>query len=305
HGYMVLISNTGCVFLRVLPVNSSQFTVTGPDHPIPASVGGEAVLPCRLSPRMSAEKMEVRWFRSRFSTIVHVYLDGQDQYGDQIPEYRGRTKFLKDDIANGSVSLGIRDIRPSDDGQYKCFFESGGFYEEALLELQVAALGSSPAISVEEHQDGGIRVACRSSGWYPEPKMLWRDLQGEVLPSASEKISPEADGLFQTDSTIVIRAESNQKVTCCVRNPRLNQERESEISIQYPSIISSHWGWERILFALQCSEEEAGIASCQFKNGGCGLGFLGPVLWLEEGSAVCKQSQGLSTVAVSSQQAGG
>uniref|UniRef100_A0A8C8SDN4 Ig-like domain-containing protein n=1 Tax=Pelusios castaneus TaxID=367368 RepID=A0A8C8SDN4_9SAUR len=82
--------------------------------------------------------MEVRWFRSRFSTIVHVYLDGQDQYGDQMPEYRGRTKFLKDDIANGSVSLGIRDIRPSDDGQYKCFFESGGFYEEALLELQVA-----------------------------------------------------------------------------------------------------------------------------------------------------------------------
>uniref|UniRef100_A0A8C8S995 Ig-like domain-containing protein n=1 Tax=Pelusios castaneus TaxID=367368 RepID=A0A8C8S995_9SAUR len=209
----------------------TQFTVTGPDHPIPASVGGEAVLPCHLSPRMSAEKMEVRWFRSRFSTVVHVYLDGQDQDGDQIPEYRGRTKFLKDDIANGSVSLRIRNIRPSDDGQYKCFFESDGLYEEALLELQVAALGSSPAISLEEHQDGGIRVACRSSGWYPEPKMLWRDLQGEVLPSASEKISPEADGLFQTESTVVIRAESNQKVTCRVMNPRLNQERESEISI--------------------------------------------------------------------------
>uniref|UniRef100_A0A8C8SLM0 Butyrophilin subfamily 1 member A1 n=1 Tax=Pelusios castaneus TaxID=367368 RepID=A0A8C8SLM0_9SAUR len=209
----------------------SAFTLTGPDHPIPASVGGEAVLPCHLSPRMSAEKMEVRWFRSRFSTVVHVYLDGQDQYGDQIPEYRGRTELLKGNIANGSVSLGIRDIRPSDDGQYKCFFHSGDFYEEALLELQMAALGSSPAISVEEHQDGGIRVACRSSGWYPEPKMLWRDLQGEALPSASEKISPEADGLFQTESTIVIRAESNQKVTCHVRNPRLNQERDSEISI--------------------------------------------------------------------------
>uniref|UniRef100_A0A8C8SL11 Ig-like domain-containing protein n=1 Tax=Pelusios castaneus TaxID=367368 RepID=A0A8C8SL11_9SAUR len=81
--------------------------------------------------------MEVRWFRSRFSTVVHVYRDGQDQNGEQIPEYRGRTEFLKDNIANGRVSLRIRDIRPSDDGQYTCFFQSGDVYEEALLELQV------------------------------------------------------------------------------------------------------------------------------------------------------------------------
>ncbi|KAH1183202.1 hypothetical protein KIL84_004694, partial [Mauremys mutica] len=92
-------------------------------------------------------------------------------------------------------------------------------------------LGSAPAISVEGHQDGGIRVVCRSAGWYPQPEALWRDPQGQVLPSASEKISPEANGLFQAEIAIVLTEESNQKVSCCVRNPRLNQERESEISI--------------------------------------------------------------------------
>ncbi|CAM4637129.1 unnamed protein product [Lepidochelys olivacea] len=225
-GYVTL-----CLAIQVHRLVSAQFTVTGPDHPITASLGGEAILPCHLSPRMSAENMELRWFRSQFSPAVHLYRDGQDQYGEQMQEYRGRTELLKDDITNGRVSLRIRDIRPSDDGQYKCFFQSDVSYEDAMLELQVAGLGSVPAISVEGHQDGGIRVVCRSAGWYPQPEAQWRDLQGQLLPSASEKISQEANDLFQTEIAIVITEESNQKVSCHVRNTRLNQERESAISI--------------------------------------------------------------------------
>ncbi|CAM5090677.1 unnamed protein product [Natator depressus] len=139
--------------------------------------------------------------------------------------------LVSDHITDGSVSLRIRDIRPSDDGQYKCFFQSRVAYEDALLELQVAGLGSDPDISVEGHQDGEIQVVCRSSGWYPEPEAQWRDLQGKLLPSASEKISQEAGVLFQTEIAIVLTEESNHKVSCCVRNPRLDQERESAISI--------------------------------------------------------------------------
>ncbi|XP_039358255.1 butyrophilin subfamily 1 member A1-like [Mauremys reevesii] len=225
-GYIAL-----CLALQVHRLTSAEFTVTGPDRPITASLGGEAILPCHLSPRMSAENMELRWFRSEFSAVVHLYRDGQDQYGDQMPEYRGRTELLKDDIKNGSVSLRIRDIQPSDNGQYKCFFQSSASYKDAFLELQVAGLGSAPAISVEGHQDGGIRVVCRSAGWYPEPKAQWRDLQGKILQSVSEKISPEANGLFQAEIAIVLTEESNQKVSCCVRTLLLNQERESVISI--------------------------------------------------------------------------
>ncbi|XP_065421020.1 butyrophilin subfamily 2 member A1-like isoform X2 [Chrysemys picta bellii] len=225
-GYVAL-----CLTLQVHRLVSAQFTVTGPDRPIAAFVGGEAVLPCHLSPRMSAENMELRWFRSQFSAVVHLYRGGRDQYGQQMPEYRGRTELLKDDITNGSVSLRIRNIRPSDDGQYKCFFQSSVSYEDAILEVQVAGLGSAPVISVEGHQDGGIQVICRSAGWYPKPEVLLRDLQGQNLPSASKNISQEANDLFQTVVATVITEESNQKVSCCVRNPRLNQERESVISI--------------------------------------------------------------------------
>uniref|UniRef100_A0A674K0A8 Butyrophilin subfamily 1 member A1-like n=1 Tax=Terrapene triunguis TaxID=2587831 RepID=A0A674K0A8_9SAUR len=97
-----------------------------------------AELTSRPSPLMSAENMEVRWFRSQFSAVVHLYHDGQDQYGEQMPEYRARTELLRDHITNGSVSLRIRNVRLSDNGQYKCFFLSSVSYEEAILELQVA-----------------------------------------------------------------------------------------------------------------------------------------------------------------------
>ncbi|XP_039356668.1 butyrophilin subfamily 1 member A1-like [Mauremys reevesii] len=225
-GYIAL-----CLTLQVHRLVSAQFIVTGPDHPVIASLGEEAVLSCHLSPRMSAENMEVRWFRSKYSEVVHLYRGGRDQYGEQMLEYQGRTELLKDDITNGRVSLRIRNIQPSDDGQYTCYFQSSVSYEEDLLELQVAGLGSDPVISVEGHQDGGIRVVCRSSRWYPEPEAQWRDLQGKILPSASKEITPEADELFQTEIAIVIPEESNQKVSCCVRNLRLNQKRESAISV--------------------------------------------------------------------------
>nr|XP_014435497.1 myelin-oligodendrocyte glycoprotein-like [Pelodiscus sinensis] len=134
-GYLTL-----CLLLWAPRLAPAQFTVMGPKCPIAASLGGEAVLSCHLSPRMSAESMEVRWFRSQFSAVVHLYRDGQDQFGEQMPEYRGRTELLKHNIADGKVSLRIRDIRPSDEGQYTCLFQSGDFYEEALLEVQVPDL---------------------------------------------------------------------------------------------------------------------------------------------------------------------
>ncbi|XP_053904315.1 butyrophilin subfamily 1 member A1-like [Malaclemys terrapin pileata] len=225
-GYVAL-----CLTLQVHRLVSAQFTVTGPDHPITASLGGEAVLPCHLSPSMSAENMEVGWLRSQDSEVVHLYHDGQDQYGEQMLEYSGRTELLRDNITNGRVSLRIRNVRPSDDGPYKCFFQSSVFYEDALLELQVAGLGSDPVISVEGHQDGGIRVVCRSSEWNSQPEAQWRDLKGQILPSASENIAQEANGLFQAEIAIVITEDSNQKVSCSVRNPRLDQERETAISL--------------------------------------------------------------------------
>uniref|UniRef100_A0A8C4WEM0 Butyrophilin subfamily 1 member A1-like n=1 Tax=Gopherus evgoodei TaxID=1825980 RepID=A0A8C4WEM0_9SAUR len=213
---------------------TAQFKVIGPDHPVMATAGEDIVLPCHLSPRVSAENMEVRWYRSQFYSLVHLYRDGDNQNERQMPEYQGRTEFLRDDIANGSVALRIRHVRPSDEGQYKCFFRSSVFHEESLLELKVAGLGSAPLISVEGYQDGGIRMVCRSAGWYPEPEVLWRDPSGQPLTSLSETKPHGANGLFETQSSIIMSETSNQSLSCHIRNTLLNQEKESTVYIAGP-----------------------------------------------------------------------
>ncbi|CAM5158572.1 unnamed protein product [Eretmochelys imbricata] len=212
-------------------MGSAKFTVIGPPDPVAAILGQEAVFPCHLSPRMSAANMEVRWFRPEFVSFVHLYRDGKDQYEGQMPEYEGRTELLKAGLTDGNVPLRILNIRPSDEGQYHCFVQDGTFYEETVLELRVAGLGSAPLISVEGHQDGGIRVVCQSAGWYPEPEVLWKDFNGQRLPSLSETKSRGDNNLFETETALIVTEHSNQNLSCCIRNTVLNQDKESAVYI--------------------------------------------------------------------------
>ncbi|XP_074873198.1 butyrophilin subfamily 1 member A1-like isoform X2 [Carettochelys insculpta] len=227
------------VNVPIVKLDSAQFIV-GSGQPVTANVGEDAVLPCHLSPPMSAEDMEVRWFRSEFSSPVHLYRYGQDQFDQQMPEYRGRTEFLKDKIREGRVALRIRNIRIADEGQYRCFFHSSSSYGDAPLELRVTALGSAPLIAVEGYQDGGIRVVCRSSGWYPEPQVFWRDLTRRQVTLQSESTSRREQGLFETEASIFVTKMAN--LSCSVRDPLLQQEKESRIYIAEPFFPKSNPG---------------------------------------------------------------
>ncbi|CAM4653508.1 unnamed protein product [Lepidochelys olivacea] len=207
-------------------LESARFTVIGPDHPVAAIVGEDIVLPCHLFPRMSAENMEVRWFRSEFLSFVHLYQHGKDEYGQQMPEYHERTELLKAGIMDGNVALRIVNVRPSDEGEYRCFVQDGIFNEEAVLELKVEASGSAPQISVEGYQDGGIRMVCQLAGWYPEPEVLWRDRSGQFLSSSTETKSQDGHGLFEIKSSIIITENSNQNLSCSIRNAYFSLEEE-------------------------------------------------------------------------------
>nr|XP_033771613.1 butyrophilin subfamily 1 member A1-like [Geotrypetes seraphini] len=119
-------------------VHTERFKVIGPGQPVVAVLGENVVLPCHLDPVLSAERMQVRWFQTRFDLIVHLYENGKDRNKEQIPEYRDRTELIRKDISCGSVSLRIYNIQLDDTGSYTCFFQSDTYYEEATLELKVA-----------------------------------------------------------------------------------------------------------------------------------------------------------------------
>ncbi|XP_027713417.1 myelin-oligodendrocyte glycoprotein-like [Vombatus ursinus] len=132
------------LFLETYTLASEQFSVIGPTEPIQAQVGGEAALPCHLSPQESAQHMKVIWSRSL--QIVHHYEDGEDKFKDQSPDYRGRTELVRNGITSGNVTLRIWNIRALDEGWYKCHFDNGSHQEEADVKLCVSGEGAEQHI---------------------------------------------------------------------------------------------------------------------------------------------------------------
>ncbi|KAJ8790437.1 hypothetical protein J1605_004410 [Eschrichtius robustus] len=175
-----------CIILvQLLTSCSAQFAVIGPPGPILAMVGEDAELPCHLSPKMSAENMELN-------------------------------------------------VRASDSGNYLCYFQDGNFYEKALVELKVAALGSDLHIEMKGHEDGGIHLGCTSTGWYPQPQIQWRDAKGQNMPAVAAPPATDGAGLYAVTSSLMVKSSSGEGVSCIIRNPLLNQEKTAQISIADP-----------------------------------------------------------------------
>ncbi|KAF7250121.1 Butyrophilin subfamily 2 member A1 [Varanus komodoensis] len=179
----------------------------------------------------SAQDMEIKWFRPQKSSYVHLYHGGRDHLERQLPEYQGRTEFLKDGIGEGKIELKILNVSFLDEGQYHCSVKQGSFHQEATLDMRLAVSGTAPLIAIEGYQGRGIRVVCRSSGWYPKPEILWIDPSGRLLPAPAKAASQKNSGLFDVQNEIIVTGHSDQKLTCVVRNLLLNQNQSSTIHI--------------------------------------------------------------------------
>ncbi|KAM5212280.1 butyrophilin-like protein 8 [Hipposideros larvatus] len=219
----------------------SQWQLMGPDKPVQVVVGEEAVFSCFLSPKTSAEAMEVRFFRDEFRAVVHLYREGKDQHHMQMPAYQGRTELLKDSIAEGRVSLRLKKVTLSDTGLYGCWFRSQNNDQEAIWELQVSALGSAPLVSIMEYVNGGIQLLCKSSGWFHQPTVKWKDPQGHDLPSDS-KVNADRHGLFDLETSLIVQ-ENAGSVSCSIQYSDQTPEVESRMWIT--GRMQAELGWRR------------------------------------------------------------
>ncbi|XP_064332430.1 butyrophilin-like protein 2 [Camelus dromedarius] len=230
-----------------LQTELASLKVIGPSQPILVRVGEDIQLTCSLSPKTNAQSMEVRWVRSHRYPAVYVYMDGDHVAGEQMAEYRGRTVLVSNTINEGRLTLQINNATISDDGQYQCLFEKDGVYQEANLDLKIVGLGSSPLISVEGWKDGEIKLLCTSEGWFPQPHVQWRDVEGKAIPSFSQDLTQGSHGLFRVEAFLLVTNSSTVNVTCSISNPLLGEEKVtafslSEFRMTFPWMTPIIWG---------------------------------------------------------------
>ncbi|XP_007497599.2 butyrophilin-like protein 9 isoform X2 [Monodelphis domestica] len=206
-----------------------EFTVIGPQQPIVALVGTEVTLPCYLHPQLDATYMEVIWFHGQNSSLVHRYKNAQDYLKYQHPDYRGRTEFLWENISHGSVALRLHQIRPSDEGKYRCFFESPSHYHEAEFQVSVTGIGSAPHIYIDGVGYKRLHLVCTSTGWYPEPEVQWKNHKEEPLSGGSVTMK-KVNGLFSVETSITVSANSKENVSCVIGSPHQSQKKEAHIA---------------------------------------------------------------------------
>ncbi|KAK6468684.1 butyrophilin subfamily 3 member A1-like [Huso huso] len=230
---MRFLGRTCLIVLSLLPAVSTQdaWRVVGSDQPVIAEPGDDVILPCHISPRLSAVDMEVRWYRDRFDTPVHLYLKKKDQPRRQDIPYRGRTALSPSALERGDISLYLRNLQPADGGIYKCYAEDVSWNEEGQTEVIVTALGTQPSISMDSTQGEQTRLVCRSDGWYPEPEVIWRDRDGNNVTSlSSPTVQRDSHGLLSVSSYVKIKQQSNV-FSCLVRSKIPKPDWESKLHI--------------------------------------------------------------------------
>ncbi|MBN3312208.1 BT1A1 protein, partial [Atractosteus spatula] len=192
---------------------SEKFQVLGSGVPVVVSPGEDTVLPCYLSPDISAEDLDIRWFRGEYEAPVCLYQSHKYNTDVQNPAYRDRANLFLHELHRGNVSLKLRNVSLSDHGLYNCLVESAEHNGDTLIDLVVRD------VSVSLHSPGGgqTQLLCRAEGWFPAPAVMWIDKNGNEVPSLPITEDSNSQGLLSIKSYIPVKQESNI-FSCLVRS---------------------------------------------------------------------------------------
>ncbi|KAM5212285.1 LOW QUALITY PROTEIN: butyrophilin subfamily 1 member A1-like [Hipposideros larvatus] len=235
----------------------ADFTVFGPDKPVLAMVGADADLPCHLSLNISIEDMELRWYKDQPSQAMHVHKKGEDMQEEQMQQYCGRTSLVKAGLDQGQAVVRLYNISTLDNGTFYCHFKDGAVFQEAMLWLRVAGLGSEPTVHVRVDQDEGVWAECTSADWYPEPQVEWRDFRGQNLPSVTNLLASPTTGLWAVVSSMTVQQDRVVGgLFCSISIPLLSEKKVAK------SLLPERW------------QEELGISSLDLASQNTSFGPL-------------------------------
>ncbi|XP_073797201.1 uncharacterized protein isoform X2 [Danio rerio] len=140
------------IFLSVVSEDSNLIVLIGP---ISADPGRDVTLPVHLSPETNAMSMTIRWFKGK--ELIYEHRNGQRELINN--DFENRFSLNMRELERGNVSLTLRNVQPSDSGQYTCRVFHGGHLLTGKVDFQVRGW-----IHLRRNSTEGIRPVLDGSG---------------------------------------------------------------------------------------------------------------------------------------------
>ncbi|KFQ09626.1 Butyrophilin subfamily 3 member A2, partial [Leptosomus discolor] len=225
---------------------AGQYKIIPPDKPVVGIIGKGVILPCQLRVKIIPEMLSVQWIFTGNSKKIDVTTYNGKNAHNPVQEdktYQGRTTFFQSEFNNGNISLHLKNVMPSDKGKYTCSVFFKNWYDEVVVDLDVAAKGDESSVSLDGHVGQGICLTCKSQGWFPEPKVVWLNSKGQTRKEeVTTQTTKTSSGVFDVVSSMNLKPGSDREVSCRVVNNLLNTFCESRVLISdvfFPS--TSPW----------------------------------------------------------------
>ncbi|XP_040549293.1 butyrophilin subfamily 3 member A2-like isoform X13 [Gallus gallus] len=234
------------LLLQIVHLIKGQYRIIPSYDPVLGVAGKGVVLPCQLEARTIPKEVFVQWTftEKSLNTEVTTY-DGKNAQNPvrENKAYLGRTNFFQSEINKGNLSLHMENVMVSDKGKYICSVTLENWYDEVMVDLDVAAQSKESEVFLDGHVGQGIGLTCKSQGWFPQPEVIWLDSKGQTR---KEKVVTQSlqtsSGLFDVVSSMTLEPGSDMEVSCRIVNDLLNTACESRVLISdvfFPS--TSPW----------------------------------------------------------------
>ncbi|XP_056307216.1 uncharacterized protein LOC130218954 [Danio aesculapii] len=133
------------IFLSVVSEDNNLVISIGP---ISADPGRDVTLPVHLSPETSAVSMTIKWFK--WKKLIYEYRNGRTEILNN--DFENRVSLSIRELERGNVSLTLRNVQPSDSGQYTCRVFYDGHLLTGKVDFQVRGW-----IHIRRNSTEGIR----------------------------------------------------------------------------------------------------------------------------------------------------
>lgn len=98
-------------------------------------------MPCQLEAKTTPERLTVQWiFTGKSQKIFVTTYDGKNKQNpiSEDETYQGRTNFFQTEFNKGNMSLHLKNVMLSDEGKYTCNIFLENWYDEVVVDLNVA-----------------------------------------------------------------------------------------------------------------------------------------------------------------------